>query len=156
MFKLQPSSHPVAKVPVVLLRLLRVKTPAVVQASDHKPECEKKNDLQVIWEERNRTGVSEVAKDAGKGGRGEEADCFSLSCLQLITSFLFIFFKSHLTFHQMFPSDATKSWSSWVAIGRWHPAGSWRPLLGHEQPLACVSCSPFVNCTHRLYIEKKT
>lgn len=43
-------------------------------------------------------------------------------------------------------SDLIKSWSSWVVIGRWHPADSWRPLPARELPLTCVSCNPFVNC----------
>lgn len=42
--------------------------------------------------------------------------------------------------------SALKSWSSWVAIGRWRPAGSWRRLRGREPPSACASYSPFVNC----------
>lgn len=44
-------------------------------------------------------------------------------------------------------------WSSWVAIGQWRPAGSWRRLRGRELPLASVSCSPFVNCPeHRKHV----
>jgi len=42
--------------------------------------------------------------------------------------------------------DTNAGGSSWVAIGRWHPAGSWRRLRGREPPSTSASCSPFVNC----------
>lgn len=46
-----------------------------------------------------------------------------------------------------------KSWSSWVAIGQWRLAGSWRRLREREPPSACASYSPFVNCPQS---KKKT
>lgn len=60
----------------------------------------------------------------------------------------FIWYPSKYTFLLLVgsSSDSIKSWSSWVVIGRWHPADSWRPLPARELPLACVSCNPFVNC----------
>lgn len=60
-----------------------------------------------VSRQRGAVGVSEVSKDAGRRRGGEEADCFSPSCLQPITSFFLI---PRLTFKDnVLSSDATKS-----------------------------------------------
>lgn len=98
---------------------------------------------QNIDQSMTTAGVAKESKDAW--GRKRKLIVSVHSCLQPVTSLFYS--ESDIHPNVLLSSDVIKSWSSWAVIGRWHPAGSWRPLRGHEQPLACVSCSPFVNCT---------